>query len=31
LKDKETGLRKFKIEKFAAMGKKFRVMKGGSS
>ena len=31
LKNKEAGLKKLKIEKFTAMGKKFKVMKGGSS
>jgi len=31
LKAKEDGLKKLKIEKFVATGKKFKVMKGGSS
>lgn len=31
LREKEAGLKKLKIEKFAALGKKFKVVKGGSS
>jgi hypothetical protein len=31
LKNKEAGLKKLKIEKFTATGRKFKVMKGGSS
>ncbi|MBN1364160.1 MAG: hypothetical protein JW976_05070, partial [Syntrophaceae bacterium] len=31
LKNKEAGLKKLKIKKFTASGKKFKVMKGGSS
>jgi len=31
LKNKEAGLKKLKIEKFTATGRKFKVMKGGSN
>lgn len=31
LKNKEAGLKKLKIEKFTATGRKFKVMKGGTS